>query len=292
MRRLLLAVAMLGTVSAAHAADLSDLPILRGSFTDGLSKTSHNWDGFYVGGQFGFATTDVDFSHAPKTMTDFMLRNSILEAPVGGWSLLPSNHVQSTGFGAYVGRNWQLYDAVFGVEANYSYMKNISSSASDSMTRILDGETAPTGHTYTYVTSLGGGAALKLKDYATFRGRVGWDGGDFMPYAFAGLAIGRAEVSRFATVSYIKHDDYDESIVLGGVTATIHRQVTIDTGTFNKTELRTNSFMYGWTAGIGVEYAICNNILVRGEWEHVGFSDVKDITVGLNNFRVGIGYQF
>ncbi|OSI68346.1 outer membrane protein [Bradyrhizobium canariense] len=292
MRRLLLAVAMLRTVSAAHAADLSDLPILRGSFTDGLSKTSHNWDGFYVGGQFGFATTDVDFSHAPKTMTDFMLRNSILEAPVGGWSLLPSNHVQSTGFGAYVGRNWQLYDAVFGVEANYSYMKNISSSASDSMTRILDGETAPTGHTYTYVTSLGGGAALKLKDYATFRGRVGWDGGDFMPYAFAGLAIGRAEVSRFATVSYIKHDDYDESIVLGGVTATIHRQDTIDTGTFNKTELRTNSFMYGWTAGIGVEYAICNNILVRGEWEHVGFSDVKDITVGLNNFRVGIGYQF
>jgi outer membrane immunogenic protein len=93
-------------------------------------------------------------------------------------------------------------------------------------------------------------------------------------------------------VSYIKHDDYDESIVLGGVTATIHRQDTIDTGTFNKTELRTNSFMYGWTAGIGVEYAICNNILVRGEWEHVGFSDVKDITVGLNNFRVGIGYQF
>jgi outer membrane immunogenic protein len=292
MRRLLLAAAILGTVSAAHAADLSDLPILRGSFTDGLSKTSHNWDGFYVGGQFGFATTDVDFSHAPKTMTDFMLRNSILQAPVGGWALLPSNHVQSTGFGAYVGRNWQLYDAVFGVEANYSYMKNISSSASDSMTRILDGETAPTGHTYTYVTSLGGGAALKLKDYATFRGRVGWDGGDFMPYAFAGLAIGRAEVSRFATVSYIKHDDYDESIVLGGVTATIHRQVTIDTGTFNKTELRTNSFMYGWTAGIGVEYAICNNILVRGEWEHVGFSDVKDITVGLNNFRVGIGYQF
>ncbi|MGY4365535.1 opacity protein-like surface antigen [Bradyrhizobium sp. LB1.3] len=140
-------------------------------------------------------------------MTDFMLRNSILQAPVGGWALLPSNHVQSTGFGAYVGRNWQLYDAVFGVEANYSYMNNLSSSASDSMARLLPGETAPTGHTYTYATTLGGGAALKLKDYATFRGRVGWDGGDFMPYAFAGLAIGRAEVSRFATVSWQKYDD-------------------------------------------------------------------------------------
>lgn len=292
MRRLLLAAVMLGTASAAHAADLPDLPILRGGFTDGLSQSSHNWDGFYVGGQFGFATTDIDFSHAPKSMTDFMLRNSILQAPVGGWSLLPKNHVQSTGFGAYVGKNWQIYDAVMGVEANYSYMNNISSTASDSMTRILDGETAPTGHTYTYVTTLGGGASLKLKDYATFRGRVGWDGGDFMPYAFAGLAIGRAEVSRFATVSYIKHDDYDTSVTVGGVTTATHHQDTIDTGAWSSAEQRVNAFMYGWTAGIGIEYAICDNFLVRGEWEHVGFSNVKDITVGLNNFRVGAGYKF
>ncbi|MCK1278731.1 porin family protein [Bradyrhizobium sp. 61] len=289
---MLLAAAMLGTVSAAHAADLSDLPILRGSFTDGLSKSSHNWDGFYVGGQFGFATTDIDFSHAPKSMTDFMLRNSILQAPVGGWSLLPKNHVQSTGFGAYVGKNWQLYDAVMGVEANYSYMSSISSTASDSMGRILPGETGPAGHTYTYNTSLGGGASLKLKDYATFRGRVGWDGGDFMPYGFAGLAVGRAEVSRFATVSWQKYDDFDEAVVSGGVTTTVHRHLPAGSATLSSTEQRTNSFMYGWTAGIGVEYAICGNFLIRGEWEHVGFSNVKDITVGLNNFRVGAGYQF
>lgn len=289
MRRLLLAAVMLGTVSAARAADLSDLPILRGSFTDGLSKASHNWDGFYVGGQFGFATTDIDFSHAPKSMTDFMLRNSILQAPVGGWSLLPKNHVQSTGFGAYVGKNWQYYDAVMGIEANYSYMNNVSSSASDSMTRVLDGEPAPTGHTYTYVTTLGGGASLKLKDYATFRGRVGWDGGDFMPYAFAGLAIGRAEVSRFATVHWQKYDDFDEPLGGGAV---IHRHLPAGSDTLSKTEQRVNAFMYGWTAGIGVEYAIYSNFLLRAEWEHVGFSDVKDITVGLNNFRVGAGYKF
>jgi outer membrane immunogenic protein len=293
MRRLWLVAAMLGTVSAAHAADMPDLPILRGSFTDGLSKTSHNWDGFYVGGQFGFATTDIDFSHAPKSMTDFMLRNSILQAPVGGWSLLPKNHVQSTGFGAYVGKNWQIYDAVMGVEANYSYMSSISSSASDSMARILPGEAGPTGHTYTYDTWLGGGASLKLKDYATFRGRIGWDGGDFMPYAFAGLAVGRAEVSRFATVSYVKKDDYDTSVTdIFGVTTTTHHSDTIGSDTLSKSEQRTNSFMYGWTAGIGVEYAICGDFLLRGEWEHVGFSNVKDITVGLNNFRVGAGYKF
>jgi opacity protein-like surface antigen len=292
MRRLLLAAVMLGTVSAAQAADMPDLPILRGGFTDGLSKTSVTWDGFYVGGQFGFATTEIDFSHAPKSMTDFMLRNSILQAPVGGWSLLPKNHVQSTGFGAYVGRNWQIYDAVMGVEANYSYMNDVSSTASDSMQRLLAGEAAPPGHTYTYDTWLGGGASLKLKDYVTFRGRIGWDGGDFMPYAFAGLAVGRAEVSRFATVSYQKWDDYDDVVVVGGVATTVHRHVPAGSDTLNKTEQRTNSFMYGWTAGIGVEYALLNCVILRGEWEHVGFSNVKDIAVGLNNFRAGLGYKF
>ena len=39
MRRLLLAAAMLGTVSAAQAADMPDLPILRGTFTDGLTNS-------------------------------------------------------------------------------------------------------------------------------------------------------------------------------------------------------------------------------------------------------------
>jgi opacity protein-like surface antigen len=54
MRRLWLVVAMLGTVSAAHAADMPDLPILRGSFTDGLSKSNVNWQGSYFGAQGGY----------------------------------------------------------------------------------------------------------------------------------------------------------------------------------------------------------------------------------------------
>jgi opacity protein-like surface antigen len=286
---------MLGSVSAAQAADMPDLPILRGGFTDGLSKSNRNWDGYYIGGQWGFATSEIDFSHAPKSMTDFMLRNSVLEAPVGGWSLLPKNHVQATGFGAFVGRNWQYYDAVLGVEANYSYMNNLGSSASDQMERMIvnpSGETPPTGHTYAYDTTLGGGAALQLKDYVTLRGRVGWSGGDFMPYAFGGLAIGRADVSRFATVSWVKHDLYNITGTSGGVTVTIPQDVIIGSGSQTQAERRTNSFIYGWTGGIGLEYALWECIFLRGEWEHVGFSSAKNIPISLNNFRLGAGYKF
>lgn len=291
MRRLLWAAAMLGAVSTAQAADMPDLPILRGAFTDGLSTTSHRWDGFYVGGQLGFATSQVDFSHAPKSMTSFMLRDSVLEAPVGGWSLLPKNHVQATGFGAFVGRNWQYYDAVLGVEANYTYMNNMATSASDSMRRLIvnpAGETPPDGHTYSYDTALGGGASLQLKDYATLRGRIGWAAGDYMPYAFGGLAIGRMDVSRYATVSYQKWDDFD--VTAGGVTTHYHLPAGNDTK--SQAEQRTNSFGYGWTAGLGIEYALLDCFLVRAEWEHVGFSPVKNISLSLDNFRLGAGYKF
>jgi opacity protein-like surface antigen len=295
MRRFWLVAAMVGAVSAAHAADMPDLPVLRGGFTDGLSTATRNWEGFYAGGQFGFATSEIDFSHAPKSMVNFLLRNSVLQAPVGGWAVLPKNHVQSTGFGAFVGRNWQYYDAVLGVEANYSYMNNLASTAADSMERLIvnpSGETPPTGHTYTYDTALGGGASLQLKDYVTLRGRVGWSGGDYMPYAFGGLAIGRADVSRFATVSYVKYDDFDVTTTVGGVTTTIHQQNQIGSATMSQAERRTNSFIYGWTAGIGLEYALFDCVFLRGEWEHVGFSNVKDISMSLNNFRLGAGYKF
>ena len=53
MRRFLLAAVMCVTaMSGARAADLSDLPILRGPV--GLSSTRVNWQGYYAGGQGGF----------------------------------------------------------------------------------------------------------------------------------------------------------------------------------------------------------------------------------------------
>ena len=51
MRRFLsvLTAMICGAVSGAHAADLPDMPILRG--TQGFSTSTVNWQGFYVGGQ-------------------------------------------------------------------------------------------------------------------------------------------------------------------------------------------------------------------------------------------------
>ena len=80
MRRFWLVAAMLGAVSAAQAADMPDLPVMRGTYTDGLS-TTRNWDGWYVGGDVGYSSASVDFSRSIVGLTDFNFRNSVLQQP-------------------------------------------------------------------------------------------------------------------------------------------------------------------------------------------------------------------
>jgi outer membrane immunogenic protein len=292
MRRLVLAAVTFGAVSGAQAADMPDF--LRGSIA--TAPVTRNWDGWYVGGQVGYTSADIDFSHAPKTLTNFMLGNSVLQEPVSQWAALSENHAQATGFGAFVGRNYQSDDLVFGIEANYNYMTSLSGSSSDSMNLLIvnpSGENPPTGHTHTYDTTLTAKAALQVKDVVTFRGRAGWAAGNFLPYVFGGLAVGRVDVSRTATVSYTKYDDYDVTTIVGGFPVVVHHTDNLGSYTYpTANERRANSFVVGWTAGLGGEYMLWDNVFMRAEWEYVRFVSVKDINFSTNNVRAGIGYKF
>jgi opacity protein-like surface antigen len=290
---------MLGTVSAAHAADMPDLPILRGSFTDGLSKTSHNWDGAYVGGSAGYTADASDFSQSVVGLTNFIFRDSVLQQPTASWSLLNKTNTQSTSFSAFVGRNWQWYDAIMGLEGTYSYFNNLatSTSGSNSLTIVNPaGDTHAANVTDNYDVTLTGTAAAKVKDMITLRGRVGWDGGDFMPYAFAGAAVGRMDVSRTVTSNVDLRQDVTNSVTNGlGVvvtTTTFGSPVAVPAQSQTQVQRRTNAFAVGWTAGLGVEYCIWDGLFARVEYEYVKFSPVMNTSVTLNNARVGLGYKF
>ena len=117
MRRFLLAAMLFGTVAGAHAADMPDY--LRGSFP-GEPAPIRNWDGWYAGGQAAYSSSATDFSQAVVGLTNFIFRDSVLQQPTANWSLLNKTNGQASGFGAFVGRNYQWEDLVFGVEANYN----------------------------------------------------------------------------------------------------------------------------------------------------------------------------
>jgi outer membrane immunogenic protein len=297
MRRFVLAAVMFGTASGAWAADMPDF--LRGSLAPSPSAPSRNWDGWYFGGQVGYTTSEIDLGHATQTLTSFMLRNTVLQEPISQWGLFSKQHAQASGFGGFVGRNYQWDDLVFGLEANYSYLGSLASSASNSMSRAIvnpPGENPPAGHTHTYNMTLSGDAALQVRNVLTFRARSGWAVGNFLPYVFGGLAVGQIDVARSATVSGNLQDDYDTTTttIVGGVAVnnTVHHTDFSALQTLSQTEARSNNYVAGWTAGLGLEYMLWGNVFMRGEWEYVKFLTVKDINVNMNSARAGIGYKF
>src|SRR5712691_13529837 len=90
MRRVLLAAAMLGAAAGAQAADMPDLPILRGAFTEGPTAAPVNWQGYYIGGQgsYGSITSKL---RSGKGLPSAFVRSAVLTAarlarrtPMGG----------------------------------------------------------------------------------------------------------------------------------------------------------------------------------------------------------------
>jgi opacity protein-like surface antigen len=283
MRRLLLAIAMFGTTAGAHAADMPDF--LRGT-VPASSTPTRNWDGWYAGGQVSQSWTNTDYGHTIVSQTNDLFRNTTLQGPASQLNVLGKVNGQSSGFGAFVGRNFQYDDVVLGVEANYTYLSSLATSNSGSLGPIQvpePGLILPPGDTAVDSVTLNGRAALRVKDEVTFRGRAGWAAGDFLPYMFGGLAVGRMDVSSTVSSS-VNRTVFDAG---GGSTSFALPQFAL-TSTVGKSD----AFVVGWTAGLGLEYMVCGNVFLRGEWEYIRFVQVQNTAVSENSVRAGLGYKF
>jgi opacity protein-like surface antigen len=107
------------------------------------------------------------------------------------------------------------------------------------------------------------------------RVRGGWAYGNFLPYGFVGGAVGRATVTRNARVSGIEG--------IGGVVTPFD---------FTATESKADEFTYGVAAGLGVEFALFQNLFVRAEYEYVKFGLFNNLGTYLQSVRAGAGVKF
>jgi outer membrane immunogenic protein len=293
MRRVLLAVTMFGVASGAQAADMPDF--LRGSIPAEPTPT-RTWDGWYAGGQVGYASTNTDFSQSLVGLTNFIYRDSVLEGPTSQLSALGKSNSQGTGFGAFVGRNYQWDDLVFGVEANYNYFNSLKGSSASSIGPLQysfpPGQFTNANDTPTFTVTLKGDATVQIKDAITFRGRAGWATGNFLPYIFGGLAVGRVDIQRNVTSATTRRDDISTTDLLGNTTITIGPTLAVPSQSLTQAQERTNDFVVGWTGGVGMEYVLWNSVFLRGEWEYIKFLSVMNTSITLNSVRAGIGYKF
>src|SRR5438874_9124979 len=198
MRQLLLVAVMCGAAGVAQAADMPDLPFLRGSVSEGLSTSTVNWQGFYVGGQGGYGSSDEKFAGSNATMLAALLDHNVIEQmQVSQWNLgLGKQSARSSAYGGFVGYNWQWDDVVVGVEASYIHGKfgGMSSASKE----LVSGSALSDG--FFHDVRVDSSAAISISDLATFRGRAAFVWGCFLPYMFGGFALGNADISRSVTV--------------------------------------------------------------------------------------------
>jgi outer membrane immunogenic protein len=267
MRKLLLAAAMMAMAHGADAADMPDLPILRGAMTDGLTSSRTIWHGYYAGVQAGTGQSDMNFAGSTDAVTAHLLSNTTLEntAAVSTWPLLGKQTARGTGYGAFAGYNSQWDDVVVGVEASYLHGK-FGGSQTGSMERLV--QLTDLDDVISTSTS-----TMAISDYGTLRARAGYAFGSFLPYLFAGGAFGLADMSRTSTV-YGVHD-------YGGAN-TPYR--------VSETNRQNSHLVTGYTAGLGVDVNLIGGLFMRAEWEYVRFTASVDTSI--NTLRAGLGYKF
>ena len=273
MRRILLAAVLFGAASCAEAADLSDLPILRGAFTDGLNTRPANWQGAYVGLQGGYGTSNMNFSGSTRTVAASLLSGTEMEnvQQISSWPIMGKVSVHGNGYGGFAGYNSQWDDVVLGVEASYLHGK-FGGSQTGTMARFFS---LPSGSTngVTYQ----GTSSIAISDMASLRARAGYAWGAFLPYAFGGVALGQANITRTARIFGTQ--------VTGAPPP--FDNVPFD---LSATDANNSKLIYGYSFGLGVDVQLMSNLFFRAEWEYVRFATAIDTNISTG--RIGLGYKF
>jgi outer membrane immunogenic protein len=289
MRWVICAGVLLALAPRAYAGDFD---VLRGA------EPAYHWGGFYGGAQGGFSSSDVNFGPSVGPDVAFILRNTSIENDqnISGWTVLGSRYPEASSFGGFIGYNVEWQNLILGGELNYNHVF-LSAASSGSITRdFTDSGNLPAGHHYFYNLTVTGTAAMSMTDIATFRARAGYQAGQFLPYGFAGLAVGKMSTSSGATVAYSAVDYPDSETPpltpLCNINVPSVTNCNISVPTQSQTNSVGQTFAYGFATGFGVDAAILPNLFVRGEYEFIYFAPIDGVQLNMQNVRVGVGVKF
>jgi len=283
-------------VTPALADDLFAAPPSDGWYNNLLSEPRlparapakyADWRGLYAGGQVSYSDGFADFSGSTIAPISYALRETDLESTFApsGWPVLGSANHGGVGGGGFVGYNFEYLtpdmNVVLGFEANFDIASLSIFSPEAPIGRSLP--TDSSGNTY--LVNITGGGQVSNLDWSTLRGRVGWGIGNFLPYAFVGLAVGNANVN---IVENISGEVNPPSSGPCRSTST----PACSTFSFSGTAGKDSTWLYGMTAGVGLDIAVSRNFFVRTEYEYVQFQPVSGVNIDVNTVRLGGGVRF
>ena len=279
---------MLGSTALATSLVVAptlaaDYPVLRGSQIEDAPPvpTRFSWEGFYFGGGAGVSDTQFKPGTGLQDLARFAFRNTTLGQQIDMGNLvnnLPSKSDSGVTYFGFAGYNWAFGDAVLGFEADYTRSGH-SYQIDDYIARRA---VTPDGTVNDFTLTTNQGA--KLDDYATARLRMGWAFGNFMPFATIGGAVGR-----FNTMSTVTATNYltQTNPVTGVISQGQANGYPLVVGATKK-----NVYGFGLTVGGGVDWALTDNMFLRGEYQLIRFADVEGTTTTVNTARAALGVKF
>ena len=278
MRWVICALLILGLAPRAFAQDFD---ILRGSESVGPA-TFTNWSGVYLGGQFGYSDAQADFSKATQPLVASSLIELVLETDdvPSQWPVLGKGSNDATGFGGFIGYNSQWQNLILGIEANYTHSPvTVTASESPILDRVVSAGSLG------YSVNLSGTGTLDVTDYGSLRARAGYIINNFLPYGFVGFVLGSGN---YAVTSLI----YGQQSSATPPVLPCTPSLTCVDYNFANSDAKNGALMYGFSVGGGLDYALTQNIFLRGEFEYVQFAPIADIVASIITARVGAGIKF
>jgi outer membrane immunogenic protein len=188
----------------------------------------------------------------PRTTTLFPVAAYFADSSVTAIAASGNQQVNRSGFtgGVTGGYNWQINRAVLGIEADFNYFGVRGSTSTTTLYPCC----APTSFTIN--------SSVSNDWLATVRGRVGFLATPaLLLYGTGGLAISEVR-ARFAFT-----DTFAAATESGLITST----------------------RYGWTAGVGGEYALMNGWSVKAEYLYVDLGRASTVS---NNLTVAGPFAF
>jgi outer membrane immunogenic protein len=276
-------------LSPALAGDL-DVSWLRGSAAPVADPPTYaRWSGFYVGGEAGRDFHGVDFRNVvgDYISTIVGMDANLSGIPLSNFPRLGTEVQSGPSYGGFFGYNYQIDDVVIGFEVNFS-RSTLNGSMSD-----LE------SHGY-FINANGGSWASKfnvttsgdadLNDYGTLRARFGWAFGNFLPYAFAGVSLAQVNSSRSVNVNYCGGalpPNPANCVFQGSPTPPSQPG-----GNYTLSEQSHGKWITGFDIGLGFDYALTQNLFLRGELEYVEIGSPSEIKLNTTSLRVGAGVKF
>ncbi|HSI40588.1 MAG TPA: outer membrane protein [Xanthobacteraceae bacterium] len=230
-----------------------------------MAAPMFTWSGFYLGASVGYGWSSVDGLDGY-----YAYSNGFYDVFQSSGDLEPSGWFG----GMQAGYNYQFYNnIVLGIEADvfFADMKDDMSVAGWS------DYAGAADDDYFYRT---GNVSAKIESFGTIRARLGYAYDRFLPYVTGGLAWADVKISGSGTVT-----DYNLN------------SPDITTVWYSSS---TNETVWGWTIGLGVEYALTDNWTVKAEYLYADLGatnfdalfEGRDLDYSLQTVKMGVNYKF